>query len=60
MNTTEKMRLIGTKVLVKAGNFDIEVFIIDFKTSYGRDRWLVKPVAGTGENWIEKYEEIPL
>jgi len=54
MTNIEKIKLVGTKIIIKLDEFNIEVFIIDFKTSYGRDRWLVKPVAGTGEKWIEK------
>ena len=26
----------------------------DFKQSYGKDRWLVEPVAGSGSTWVEK------
>jgi hypothetical protein len=33
--------------------FTIKVKILDYKNSYGRDRWLVTPVEGSGEAWVE-------
>ena len=30
-----------------------EVKIIDAKQSYGRLRYLVTPISGTGERWVE-------
>jgi hypothetical protein len=25
----------------------------DYKSQWGRDRWLVEPVAGSGQVWVE-------
>ncbi len=50
----EKLEKIGTRALLKtAWGFEIWVEIIDYKNSYGRDRWLVKPASGKGEAWVE-------
>lgn len=51
----DKLTRIGTTASLKtAWGFEIWVEIIDYKQSYGRDRWLVKPVSGEGEAWVEK------
>lgn len=49
----EKMQHIGKTVLVNFSKIKIEVEIKDYKCSYGRDRWLVSPIAGNGEQWVE-------
>ena len=51
----EKLERIGTRALLTTSwGFEILVEIIDFKQSYGRDRWLVRPVEGKGKAWVEK------
>lgn len=53
----EKLAKIGTKTIIKTEwGFYIDVIIKDYKNSYGRDRWLVSPVSGSGEAWVEKIE----
>ena len=27
--------------------------VADYKSAYGRDRWLLTPVSGSGEMWFE-------
>lgn len=50
----DKLQKIGTRTLLRtAWGFEIWVDIIDYKNSYGRDRWLVRPAAGKGEAWVE-------
>jgi hypothetical protein len=31
----------------------ITVTLRDYKKEWGRDRWLVEPVAGSGQVWVE-------
>ena len=31
----------------------VYVIVHDHKVSYGKDRWLVGPVAGEGTRWVE-------
>jgi hypothetical protein len=45
---------INSIVHITLDSLLIDVKILEHKRSYGRDRWLVTPVAGTGEKWIEK------
>ena len=48
--------VIGKRAFIRAstlGDISIEVEVMDLKVSYGRGRYLVKPVAGTGEAWVE-------
>lgn len=56
MKNDEKIKKIGTKAMITFNNLKFEVFIVLFKNSFGRDRWLVKPVAGSGETWVENVE----
>ena len=54
----EKLQKIGTIVTIQGvGTIMVQVKIVDFKNSYGRDRWLVEPVSGTGNAWVEKIYE---
>lgn len=51
----DKLASIGkTATIQTEWGFRILVKILDYKNSYGRDRWLVTPVAGNGEAWVEK------
>lgn len=51
----EKLEKIGTGAKVQTEwGFYVNVIIKDYKNSYGRDRWLVSPLSGEGENWVEK------
>lgn len=50
----EKMKHIGDKVVINAGRgLFVEVRILDYKSSYGNDRWLVSPISGVGRAWVE-------
>lgn len=46
-------KYVGKKATIFCGGLSVEVTIIDVKTSYGRDRYKVTPVAGKGEVWVE-------
>lgn len=45
---------VGKKGLIEIDELTFEVEILDFKQAYGKDRWLVRPVAGHGERWVEE------
>ena len=47
-------QFVGKKGTIKAGGMIVEVEIKDYKNSYGRDRFLVSPVTGKGEVWVEQ------
>jgi hypothetical protein len=44
---------IGSQVLVRFESLEIQCIVADAKNSYGRERFLVRPVTGNGEQWIE-------
>lgn len=46
-------KYVGKKGTIFAGGLSVQVKVKDVKTSYGRDRYLVTPVAGSGEVWVE-------
>ncbi len=52
----EKFANVGKKGVVRLGGLRVEVEIIDYKHVYGHDRWLVTPLSGAGEVWIEDVE----
>lgn len=46
------------KAYVKFKDLEFEVEVKDYKNSYGNARYLVSPVAGRGEKWVEDIIEI--
>ena len=53
IENTKKIGQIGS---IKVGNFTIKVILMAFKQSFGRDRWYVRPVEGSGMTWVENVE----
>lgn len=49
-------KYLNKKAIIKVGNLSVEVKIINVKNSYGKNRFLVEPIAGTGSVWVEKIE----
>lgn len=47
---------IGSKILVSHGKLQFQAEVKDVRMCYGRKQWLVCPVAGTGEAWIDSKE----
>ena len=48
------MEIMGTTQEVLLGGLTVKVKVLDYKQSYGKDRWLITPVEGSGEVWVEK------
>jgi hypothetical protein len=40
--------------IVVIGGLMVDVLIKDVKQSYGKNRFLVSPIKGSGETWVEK------
>ena len=53
MGVKEMIGLIGTTVMVKVDGFTVPMTISDAKTAYGNKRFLVSPVGGSGESWVD-------
>lgn len=51
-------KYVGQKGIIQLGGLKVEVDILDFKMSYGRERFLVTPVSGEGEVWVESVDII--
>ncbi len=45
-----KLNKLGT---IRHGSLIVKVKVLDIKLIYGRTRYQVTPVAGSGEDWIE-------
>jgi len=54
MTIKNKYQYIGRKATISLENgLKVEVKVLDFKNVYGRERWLVEPVSGAGQAWVE-------
>jgi hypothetical protein len=55
MSHTAKQMLpaIGQTVCVALESMHVLCIVVDVKSAWGKVRLLVKPVTGTGEQWIE-------
>jgi hypothetical protein len=55
MNTRELMKVIGQQAILsgRRNEFDTSVRITDAKMSYGRVLYLVTPLQGNGEVWVD-------
>lgn len=58
MDYARVAKTIGKRGYVQFGTLEIEVEVVNYKQSYGKDRWQVKPVAGKGEAWVEEVKLI--
>lgn len=59
MSYAEKVALIGKRANIRTtlpAGLTIQVDVLDYKNSYGKDRWLIRPIAGTGQAWVQKIE----
>jgi len=58
MNIKEQSKLIGQiknyAVSNGSGKMSVKVEILDVKSAYGRERFLIKPIKGEGEIWVEQ------
>lgn len=54
MSTAKQMQVaIGARINVRCESMQIECIVEDVKNSWGQARLLVRPVAGTGQQWVE-------
>jgi hypothetical protein len=44
----------------KQAPFTVEVEVIDERPSFGRTDYLISPVSGTGELWVQAHRLVPL
>ncbi len=54
MGIAQKVKeYVGKKATVNLMGLTVEVIISDYKVSWGNERFLVKPVAGDKEIWVQ-------
>lgn len=46
--------MIGETYYYRTNGLAIEVIVKDIKQAYGRIRYLIAPVSGQGEVWVEE------
>lgn len=54
MTVAEAAQLLGRTGTIRQAGLTVGVTVIDVKQSYGRTRYLVSPLAGKGEIWVEQ------
>jgi hypothetical protein len=47
-------KYVGKKGYVYLEGLKVEVRVLDVKSSYGKQRFLIKPMAGEGQVWKEQ------
>jgi len=52
----EVNEFVGRKALITCGSLKIEVEIVDVHNTYGKTRYEVRPVSGSGITRVEKVE----
>ena len=50
------LQSVGKRGIIVAGGLTINVTVLDYKTAYGKERWLVAPVSGAGEAWVQNVD----
>ena len=53
-NASSLALFIGKSGALRCEYLSVDVTVADAKRSYGRTLLLVRPVAGTGEQWVEE------
>lgn len=53
MTAREMLPAIGQTVEVRFEELSVLCTVLDVKTAYGRPRLLIKPLTGTGSQWVE-------
>ncbi len=54
MTYNEAAALIGKVREIDVNGLAVDVMVNDVKQAYGRTRYLVSPVAGRGQVWVER------
>ena len=49
---------VGKKATITVKGLEVLVKILDYRLDYGKDRYEVTPVAGSGKVWTEKVKVI--
>jgi hypothetical protein len=53
MSVKEHMSVIGREGLLAIQSLKVKVLILDVRSAFGRIDYQVRPVQGSGEQWIE-------
>ena len=51
----ELLGKVGKTALLHTQEFQVEVKVTGYKRAYGRDRFVVSPIAGVGEATVEDF-----
>jgi hypothetical protein len=53
ITATEMSPALGQRILVKFESMRVLCTVLDVKNVYGRERLLVAPIEGNGQQWVE-------
>lgn len=51
---SDKITKLNTQARYTINGMSIPVMVLDYKHSYGCDRWQITPVGGNGKQWVQK------
>ena len=54
-NASSLALYIGKAAVLRCEYLSVDVTIVDAKRSYGRTLLMVRPISGSGEQWVEEY-----
>ena len=58
MNYSEVSKIVGHDALWNTGSLSIRVKVLDVKFAYGRTRYLIQPISGSGTTWTEQIRPV--
>jgi len=58
MNYSEVAKVVGHEAFWSAGGLSIRVKVLDVKFAYGRTRYRIQPIAGSGTTWTEQIRPV--
>lgn len=59
MNASEIVKVLNKTVSITVEGFTIQVKVVDVKQAYGCTRYLVEPVNGSGQQWVNDSRVCP-
>jgi hypothetical protein len=59
MTVNELSKAVGKTALFQAGTLHFTCYVLDARFSYGKPQFLIRPVAGDGERWVEISSLVP-
>ena len=57
MDIEKEKKRIGKETLFKWNNLSFKITILDVRRSTGHIEYLIKPISGSGQDWVRSLEK---